>query len=557
MFRMKTLPLVICIAIALFAGVVVAETSPLPTDSRISEAAMQGDVAGVRALLQQKADVNGAQADGSTALHWAAYNDNAEMAEMLVKAGANVNATTRLGNLTPLLMAATNGSTRIVELLLKAGADANSANDVGTTALMFAAGAGDAAMVRLLLDHGANVNAKDATNGQTALMFAAARDREEAIRVLIKAGADTGAVSRSFSLQDLYKNDKPEPSPITELQRLDAIDRAAKGIGGNTALHFAAREGNRRAVRALVEGGADVNIVSASDKTPAITQAIFNGQLEIAKYLLDHGANPNLINSDGVGPLFATIAIQWANISAYPRPSLEQESVTYLQLMEALLAKGDDPNVRITRELWFQGRLDDDWVDSIGATPFWRAAQANDVDAMRLLVRGGANPNIPTTRGCSPLQVAAGYGFELNGAAAGVSVAKPNSRLDAVKYLVEEVGADVNSKDENGYTALHGAAFVGSNDIIKYLVSKGADVKARSTAHVNGNVGPRTFPAPEGKGDTVADMANGMKQSAVVFPETIALLESLGSENSDNCRSNTCVLKANAPGFAKRSNEKK
>jgi ankyrin repeat protein len=173
-------------------------------------------------------------------------------------------------------------------------------------------------------------------------------------------------------------------------------------------------------------------------------------------------------------------------------------------------------------------------VDPAGATPFWRAAQADDIEAMRILAAHGADPRIPTVRGVSPLMVAAGLGFEYQ-----MTNVAPDLRLPSVKYLVDELHLDVNSKDDKDYTALHGAAYVGDNEVIRYLVSKGANVKARSSGRLGGTQGLENVPV--GTGDTVADMANGPREKSLLHPDTVRLLESLGSENSHNCRSTACV----------------
>ena len=306
-------------------------------------------------------------------------------------------------------------------------------------------------------------------------------------------------------------------------------------IGGMTALHFAAREGAAGAARALVEGGAAVNLVSGSEKTSPIVEAIINGHLDLARYLLQHGADVRLANIDGLTALYAAIDMRWRHNTWYPQPTIEQEQTDYLEFMRELLDHGADVNAPIARKLWFRKfRYGDDWVEPVGATPFWRAAQANDVEAMRLLAAHGADANRPTKHGVTPLMVAAGYGFEYQG-----TNIKPDSRMAAVKYLVEECRADVNARSDQKYTPLHGAAYVGNDELVKYLVGKGADIKARASARLGGTQGAENV--ADGQGDTVADMANGPREKSLLHPETVKLLESLGSENSHDCRSTACV----------------
>ncbi|MFN2444395.1 MAG: ankyrin repeat domain-containing protein [Vicinamibacterales bacterium] len=517
---------------------ILSSTQPaMASESALADAAMNGDLITVRTLLERKADVNAPQGDGSTALHWAAYSGHAEMVQMLLASGADVKAKTRLAGLTPLMMAARNGHADVIKLLLDAKDDVAATNANGTTPLMLAAASGKADAVKLLLDRGADVNAKDATNGQTALMFAAAQGRLDAIRVLTGRKADPNAITKVspiISMTERYKaqsQGKGNRGITSEGGRSDI-----KSMGGMTALMFAAREGYLDAVRELVAAGADVNRVSESDSMSVLTLAIVNGRFDIAKFLLDSGADATLMSKNGLGPLYATVDAQWPERTWYPPANVTEEKTTYVELLKALLEKGADPNARLGRKPWYR-TFHGDWVDPAGATAFWLAAKADDVEAMKVLIASGANPSIPSAKGVPPLLVASGYGLEPQ-----VTNFAPNARLAAVRYLVEECGADVNAKDGQGYSPLHGAALTADHDLIMYLIAMGADVKARAT-NVFGGEGQADREAASGSGDTVADMANGPRAHNMQFPETVDLLVALGSENSDNCRYATCVVK--------------
>jgi uncharacterized protein len=593
-------------------------------DTRLADAAQQDDKLAVRDLLNQKADVNQAQGDGMTALHWAASNDDLELVQMLLSAGASVKAETRLGAVTPIFMACKNGDGPLVEALLKAGASASAPDGHGTTPLMIASAAGGADAVKVLLEHGADANAKETGHGQTALMFAAAFNRGAAIKELVAHGADTKITSKTvdpgcgsvFDVDGCVATDengdpvdergkplpkkvdgqpaspdsktatpetktttpetktatdkpeadkKPEPddkaatpdksTEVAELQaqvqklsaQVDELQkhpgaknkkskdtaadkkvadakkkrerRGATVMGGMTALLFAARDGQIDAARALLEAGADVNDVGAGEKMTPLVLAIGNGHYDLAKFLLDHGADPKLSSESGLTALYATIDMQWAPYAWYPQPITVQEKTSYLDLMKALLDHGADPNARLKKHVWFRALPDDSsWVDAAGATPFWRAAQSDDLAAMKLLAEHGANPWLATKDGDTPLMVAVGLGWALN-----FSRNAPDSWMAAAQYCLN-LDADVNAMDEKGYTALDGAAFRGDNDMIQFLVKSGAKVDVKSK-----------------KGDTVADFANGPFHHSIPHPETVALLEKLGSTNSNNCRSDQCV----------------
>ncbi len=294
---------------------------------------------------------------------------------------------------------------------------------------MFASQAGHAATVRALLDASADVNAVEAAHGQTALMFAATADRAEVVTLLLARGASADVTSTVVDLAALTMSGDgegrpPEPQtggrnqaaggpPATVPARPAARPTDVAGAtrpyryneligaqGGLSALHFAARQGAFAAVRAIVEHGGSINLPSPGDGTTPLLIATLNGHFDLAKYLLDRGADPNLTSKAGVAPLYAVLNVQWAPKAAYPQPrAYLQQQTGYLDLMSGLLDKGADPNARLTRKVWYSGyNFDQSGVDEIGATPFWRAAYASDVTAMRLLVGRGADPNIPSVR---------------------------------------------------------------------------------------------------------------------------------------------------------------
>jgi len=519
-----------------------------PERSAVADAAMAGDAAAVRALLKQGADVNASQGDGMTALHWAVMHGDTSLTRTLLTAGAKVTAATRLDAYTPLLVAAMNGSAEEVAILLEAGASCLAATSNGATALMLAAGSGNADAVKRLLDGGADPNATERARGETALMFAAARNRAPVIAMLAARGADVRATTRVVDLSKIEG-----PRQVLNADRQDTNRQLVGTQGGLTALHFAARQGYREAADALLDAKADVNQVSAADGTSALLIATINGHFDLAMALLARGADPRLASAAGATPLYAAVNVQWIPRSFYPQPTVQsQQQTTYLELMTALLEHGADPDVRLSKKLWYTGyNFDLSGVAETGATPFWRAAQATDVAAMRLLVEWGADPAIPTAeterrrgrsnadverpatvpggRGADPtstaqpsfapavnaLQAAAGDGWFGN-----FHVNAPGGWMPSVRYLVEELGFDVNAADFKGYTPLHYAAARGDNEMIRYLVAKGANVKSVSK-----------------DGVTTADMANGHDPRVQPFLETVALLEELGSENNHQCLS--------------------
>ena len=581
---------VLCLS-ALLSGAV-------PPESPVADAAMRADLDKVRILLKAGADVNVAQGDGMTALHWSAENRSVEMAAMLIYAGANVEAVTRIGGYTPLHLASRSGSAAIVQELLEAGANPTVASSAGgATPLHFAASASSRGSVISLLDHGAEIDARESAWEQTPLMFAASLGRTEIVELLLSLGADVSVTTSAVYLPALQDEDRAarqrrdkvldgfraqnvsgseswRPSP-TEVQaamessRIDPEESAnpeeegedayneqvgvpggnsyadlVGTMGGTTALIHAVREGHLETVGVLLDHGADINQPSAGDQTTPLLSAIINGYFDLALELLKHGADPRLASTAGTTPLFSVINTRWAPKARYPQQEAhKQQQATHLEVMEALLRSGANPNARLTKHLWFmEYTFSHLGIDTSGATPFWRATHALDVPAMKLLVEYGADPGIPTTKGqdrrsrggggedpsglppvpfggpaVHPIHVAAGHGYG-TGYAGYSHRHAPDAWLTTVKYLVEEHGADVNARDHNGYSPVHNAASRGDIEMIHYLVDKGADVMVVSR-----------------RGQTTVDMANGPQQRIQPFPEAMSLLESLGAINNHNC----------------------
>ncbi|MXX57200.1 MAG: hypothetical protein F4X15_17460 [Gemmatimonadetes bacterium] len=561
-------------------------------DSPVADAAMRGDASTVRALIAEGADVNAAQGDGMTALHWAASNRDPGLARILLEAGADVGAGTRIGRYTPLHVAAQAGAGEVVEILLAAGADPNAPITAGGAArpLHLAAASGSERVVRALVAAGADVNAAEESWAQTPLIFAASKGRTEVVAALLAAGADPAIHTRVMDVTSRAVYDRIEraernrriregqpwgPDVAAEVRRqheeesrrreLAEAASAAEaetrmieepeplsygelvgGHGGLTALLHAAREGHGETALALIDGGADINQVSAGDGTSPILMATINGHYDLAVRFVELGADPTMASHAGATPLFAAINTHWAPKSRYPQQHIYmQQDHTYLEVMEKLLAAGADPNARLTRHLWFMSyNFDLLQIDAKGATPFWRAAYALDVEAMKLLVARGADPSMATERVPSrrygrgggeevdhsglppvpvggsavyPIHAASGVGYG-QGFAANAHRHVPDGWVPAVRYLVEELGADVNARDLEGFSPIHHAAARGDNELILYLVEQGADVTLVSR-----------------RGQTTVDMANGPVQRIQPFPETIALLESLGAVNNHNC----------------------
>ncbi|WP_420634422.1 ankyrin repeat domain-containing protein [Candidatus Palauibacter sp.] len=575
-------------ALGLLAALLTAGHTP---DSPVADAAMAGDLARVEALLADGADVSAPQGDGMTALHWAARSADARLARLLLGAGADVTATTRIGAYTALHMASEVGSAEVVELLLVGGAAQTATTEEvgGATPLHLAADAGSRGAVRLLLQHGGSVDARELRWGQTPLMYGAARGREAAVRALLDGGADPALatwVTDITAMAEWSQADRrartarlrgqeapevppqPKPSdqspatardasaarpeseddyerPIEEPEPLGYGDLIG-GHGGMTALLHAAREGHTGTAFALLEGGADIDQVSGGDHTNPMLIAMINGHFDLAMKLFDAGADPELASAAGTTPLFAALNAHWAPKSRYPQQhAYGQQQQSYLEVMRRLLDAGVDPDARLEKHLWWMSyNFDLLQIDLKGATAFWRAAYSLDVEAMKLLVEYGADPDLATIRvpprqlpawdrekrdlsGVPPVPVGGPADFPIH-AATGIGYGQgfpsnahryvPDGWLPAVRYLVEELGADVNQRDDAGYTPLHNAASRGDLEVIRFLVEHGADVTAVSRV-----------------GQTTADMANGPYQRTQPFPEAVALLESLGSKNNHNC----------------------
>ena len=417
-------------------------------DTRLPEAARAGDRIAVNRLLASGATVDAPEPDGTTALHWAVYHDDLAMTRSLVEAGANVNAANRNGA-TPLTLACTNRSTAVIERLLKAGADANVVSS-GAPPLLACAQAGAVPGVQMLIARGADVNAKDSFRGQTALMWAAAENHADLIKVLLAGGA--------------------------------VVD--ARSNGNFTALMFAVRQDAREAVPLLLAAGADVNLTGPNGQD-VLRVAITNRHYTVAATLLDAGARTMTRDKQGDTPLHELVTSRSAprhlDNQFISRGEDESPQLSSLELIKKLVTHGADPNARteptpIIHERWTDKGIYsaarpfmDNGVNLGGSTPYLLAAQAADVEAMRLLQTLGADPRLTTYANNTAVMLAAGIGH-----VEGSRRYRPErDALEAVK-LAAAAGVDVNASNANGQTALHGAVYRAANSVIRYLVEAGA-----------------------------------------------------------------------------------
>jgi uncharacterized protein len=532
-----------------------ALAAPVAAASDVADAVMQRDGARLQALLENHADVNVAQADGSTALHWAAYQGDARTAAILLAAGAHSEAATDTG-MTPLLLACEAGNAPLVEELLRAGADVEQTLGGGETPLMMAAATGAVPVLELLLARGASVDAREKKRGTTALMWAAANSNPEAARFLLSKGADVAARSgttdpgrRPYLAQTgrerisefvggyglaglVVKQDSAQAQQRVAEQIATAKSVLAnhplpkppspgkKKWGGLTPLIFATRQGDLATVKVLLAGGADVNETSEFGWSPLLV-ATQNKYYRLGEYLLQHGAKPTIANGGGWNPLY--IATDNRNIEAGDYP-VRKADMDHLDFIKELLAAGADPNQRMHSSTETRTVFTNQWLVEDGATPFLRAAQSGDLILMKLLLEHGADPSIPTDFNVTPLMVASGIGW-----VEGVTYEwSPQETLETVKFLLDH-GADVDAQDsEDLRTALMGAAHKGRNDVVELLVQHGAnlalhDIGSRDTVHALAGVSWQAI-----------DYADGLVrvgvQSASPHPETAALLRRMMKE---------------------------
>lgn len=507
-----------------------AVTSPSAvSDLDLLGAVKAGDKEAVRSLLSQHVDVNAPQADGASALDWAVHQDDLEMAELLIRAGANVNTANEYG-ITPLKLACTNRNAGMVEKLLKGGAKPNDSGGAGELPLLTCARGGSADAVKSLLAHGASVDAREPYRGQTALMWAVAGKHPEVARVLIESGADVNARS---SIIDVHKPKK--------LEYYEPDSHIVTSKGGSTPLMFAARVGDLDSARILVEAGAKVNETTL-EYGSALVVASASGQEKVALFLLEKGADPNLADGMGVTPL------HWALVEGmsaiFGRGSTATDRFwlhpNMPELVKALLTHGANPNAQIAESFLpynvpiFSRGLGTELgqINLAGVTPLILATATGDTSTMRILVEGRANPKLTMNDGTSLLMVAAGVGLEREGggySGSMISAETEKKLLEALKLAVN-LGLDINAANQDGRTAAHGAAYLGANEIIKFLAEHGANLNAEDKylqtplSIVMGDPQQLVHRAPNGLYD------DHFRRPSNIMKETADLLLKLGAK---------------------------
>jgi len=454
-------------------------------DNALIAAVKKSDLPTVRKLLQQGSSANVAEADGSTPLQWAVESDDLEMIRTLLKAGADAKRANRYG-VTPIQLAAVNGNATVIRELLDAGADPNVVLPEGETVLMTAARTGSIASLTLLLDRGAKVDAREEWYGESALMWAAAQNHGAAVSLLISRGAPVD--SRSTFLKGLNR-------------------RAGQNIlslGDWTPIMYAARENALDAGRALVKGKASLDLVDPDGAT-ALEIAIINANYEFAALLLDAGADPNIADTDAaMGPLYAAADMHRLAVG-HGRPNPQPVGLmTAVDIAKKLLEKGANPNAKLKKAIMQRHHTGGDTTLGEGATPFLRAAKSGDIEMMRALAAGGADPKLALPNGTSAMLLAAGLGWR-NGSPAAPSYDQGTDEeaVEAIRFLLS-LGFDINGTNDAGDTALHAAiSGRGSETIIAFLIEKGADPERKNKR----NQTPRTLAATKGN-DAITKLLN-------------------------------------------------
>jgi ankyrin repeat protein len=478
----------------------VATGNPAPP---LISASRNRDSARAQELLtsMSRADVNARSADGTTALHWAVYNDDAALVDRLLAAGADVNARNDYFS-SPLSEAAVVGNAAVIGKLLKAGADVEAANADGQTALMIVARSSNLEAAKLLIKSGANVNAREHWRGQTALMWAAAQSQPGMVQLLVKHGAK---VNERSSLTNFERQVTAEP----RMQQ--------RPPGGFTPLLYAARSGCLECAKSLVRAGADINLPDPEGITPLILAGL-NFSFDVAAFLVKEGAELNVWDTWGRSPLYAVVDMNTVPTGGRAdRPS--SDTTTGTELVKMMLERGANPNLQIKLVPPLRSLRDDRGPDGVlqpGTTPLARAAKGGDVEVVRLLLAHRANPSLPTVQGVTPMMMAAGTGY--SGRDSRGRYQTEEQAIEIIKLLLD-AGADINQNANDGGTVLHGAAGRGRNEVVHLLVARNADLTVK-----------------DARGRTAADVANGMGGGAFgrpleKFPDTAALLTKLMADS--------------------------
>jgi ankyrin repeat protein len=500
----------------LLSGFALTAIAAVTSDSRLVDAARSQDARAVRSLLGQKVDVNARSSDGSTALLWLAHSNDVETADAVLRAGADANAANDF-RMTPLSQACTNGSAGFVRLLLKSGANPNTAIATGETPLMTCARTGSVDALRLLIEYGAAVNAKEPAQNQTALMWAAAERHANVVSALITAHADLKARSKE----------------------------------GFTAIHFSARVGDLESIQLLLAAGVDVNIQTqtnqpqaADNDEPVVTigltraaraggaagytpllVATLRAQVDVALYLLDHGADPN-IEAPGFTPLHWA-STTWEGYAANPVYGFEDpmsgipDRQAKLRLVKALLAHGANVNARMTKR---QPSFATGYTDCVGATPLLLAASVDDVEMMRILLAAGADPKIPTMTNATAIMAATGLNHGI-----GESLITEAQAIDAVKLLLD-LGLDPKGETKVGENALFGPAYRGWNTLLAQLIDLGVNVNAVSKA------GTTPYRAANGQGDRLGGVLVNTEGVDLLLKHGADLKLGVVCESQNRCR---------------------